>query len=1186
MSHEKFGKTNWGKKWIEALESIDRDTNRLGRGKTYARNHSVKDIQCNGNLITAKVQGSRNSPYSIKLELTPYSAQEKKRVETLLKENPGIFGEFSVGKISETVSQFFDKNQIHFFPDSWDEMKSTCSCPDWANPCKHRAAVYYLLANEIDKNPALLLEWRGIDLKKITGKTSISSSKKISSVLFQEDSKAVPKTISEDIFISFKIPKVDVKSFFESLDDNPLFYEKENFRTILKNHYLLSSSSIENLSINENVPKYIRGTNFWFQFSEKESKPRIFVDNEYFIRDVLKKKYVYINSKVPVLDSSTIVFNSKKGIFFSIEEIIQIFLNYPLLFKKDDVSESGKFISHCLSLCSSLIASSSFLPQLEWVSENEFKIVYHPLFLSLESQDCLKKIQDIFQPYFGYCLEKPSFVLGEYSIQIILKYFLDSLFRILLSNQEKQDKIHSVFFTLNSGFVPEVFQEEQIGKTVENWLERFSNFKDDVTPLIKIDLIQNDLFSISLFIEKKNDPTSTPIPISDIFDGGSKKFLGETSNDLKLKLIRQILLAGEKIPELIKALNSRGKEITSISIERMGEILIKQKPLLEFLGIRFILPKVLLNLLKPTLKYQAKSVSTIKYIDIQDLQNFKPVVLMGEKPLTKQEIEKLKKNAGKLIPFRDGYVLLDPKEIDKLFTKPSVAKKKSSKMEILFALLTGIFDGTELEMDENYSDFIKNLLKIEKFDLPRGLKGNLRPYQKIGYEWMYSNLSKGINPLIADDMGLGKTIQVITVLQKLKEDKKLSKQCLVVCPMSLLGNWKKEIERFSLLSSEVFHGNKKAVTSNADIIITTYGNVRASQKYFSGRPWDCLVIDEAQNIKNPLSDQSQTVKSIKSNFRIAMSGTPVENRLTELWSIFDFTNPEYLGTLNEFKKEIAIPIERYRDEGLIKKLRTATSPFLLRRLKTDKSIITDLPEKIVINEYPALTKEQELIYSSTLESIMNEIESSEGITRRGLILKLITSLKQICNHPSHFTKKKDINYELSGKTILLFEILEKILEKKEKILLFTQYSVMGSLLQKMISHSFDTKVEFFEGSKTKVQREKMIKNFQEDDDLKILIISLKAGGTGLNLVNANNVIHFDLWWNPAVEEQATDRAFRIGQKKNVQVYRMVTLGTFEEKIDDIMKQKRELANLTVAEGEKWITEMSDRELKDLFKLKS
>ena len=346
-----------------------------------------------------------------------------------------------------------------------------------------------------------------------------------------------------------------------------------------------------------------------------------------------------------------------------------------------------------------------------------------------------------------------------------------------------------------------------------------------------------------------------------------------------------------------------------------------------------------------------------------------------------------------------------------------------------------------------------------------------------------------------------------------------------------------------------------------------------------------FVIDEAQNIKNPTTSQTQAIKSIKAEMKIAMTGTPVENRLSELWSIFDFINHGYLGTITDFNKNYSVPIEKFKEEARIEKLKKATSPFMMRRLKTDKTIITDLPEKVVLDDFCYLTKAQAALYEKVLKTSMDEIHSAKAqINRRGAIFKLITSLKQVCNHPYHYLKYGDMSQGASGKTQKLVDILRNILDNNEKALVFTQYKQMGEILTRIISDEFDFEPLFFHGSLNVAQREKILKEFSDNPDKKVMILSLKAGGLGLNLTSAANVIHFDLWWNPAVEDQATDRTYRIGQDKNVMVHRFITLSTFEEKIDKIIKSKRDLAENAIFVGEKIITELSDDEIYDIFSL--
>jgi SNF2 family DNA or RNA helicase len=349
--------------------------------------------------------------------------------------------------------------------------------------------------------------------------------------------------------------------------------------------------------------------------------------------------------------------------------------------------------------------------------------------------------------------------------------------------------------------------------------------------------------------------------------------------------------------------------------------------------------------------------------------------------------------------------------------------------------------------------------------------------------------------------------------------------------------------------------------------------------------WAGIVLDEAQNIKNTSSKQTQAVKRIRAGYRIALTGTPIENRLSELWSIMDFLNPKYLGSAKYFKKEYAIPIEKDKDVKKGKKLQSIIAPFVLRRLKIDPNIIKDLPEKIETKVYCNLTREQATLYEAVVQDMLERIEESEGIERKGMVLAALSKLKQICNHPAQFIKDDIFSKERSGKLERLFGILEEILAGDERVLIFTQFAEMGKILQETIQKEFRKDSFFLYGGVARKTREEMVSSFQQDPKAPhIFILSLKAGGVGLNLTRANHVVHFDRWWNPAVENQATDRAFRIGQKKNVQVHKFICSGTVEERIDSMLEDKRELAESIVGSGEEWLTEMTNKELKELMKL--
>ncbi|UWU46579.1 Helicase conserved C-terminal domain-containing protein [Limnospira platensis C1] len=456
----------------------------------------------------------------------------------------------------------------------------------------------------------------------------------------------------------------------------------------------------------------------------------------------------------------------------------------------------------------------------------------------------------------------------------------------------------------------------------------------------------------------------------------------------------------------------------------------------------------------------------------------------------------------------------------------------------------------------------------------------------------------GLGACLADDMGLGKTIELIAFLLHLQLQENLINPVLLVCPTSVLGNWEREVKRFGpSLNTLVHHGDKRAkgkafppAIKGKNLVITSYALTYRDQSELQSVKWQGVVLDEAQNIKNPEAKQSKTVKTLEADFKIALTGTPVENRLSELWSILEFLNPGYLGQRPFFQRRFAIPIEKYGDTESLQILRSLVQPFILRRLKTDKDIIQDLPEKQENNVFCSLSKEQASLYQKLVDESLSEIESSTGIQRRGMILGLLVKLKQVCNHPlllgAKTKAKKEsptLNPNYSGKLQRLNEMLEELISEGDRALIFTQFAEWGKLLKPYLEAKLNREILFLYGGTRKLQREQMVDRFQQDPQgPPVMILSLKAGGVGLNLTRANHVFHFDRWWNPAVENQATDRVFRIGQTRNVQVHKFVCTGTLEEKIHDLIESKQALAEQVVSSGEDWLTEMDTDQLRNLL----
>lgn len=640
---------------------------------------------------------------------------------------------------------------------------------------------------------------------------------------------------------------------------------------------------------------------------------------------------------------------------------------------------------------------------------------------------------------------------------------------------------------------------------------------------------------------------------------------------------------------------------------------------------------------KPKLKAKIKSsvgASAQAMFGLNQLMDFDWRLAVGDIELTEAEFHRLIEEKRRLIRFRGQWIQLDPSQLDKIQRTMKQARRKKglSLRDVLEAhLLSEAGSANEEDFHEDGADSLQFEVELNDQLLqlmaqlnshssdtvlsepPDGFHGTLRAYQSEGVSWLLFLRKIGFGGCLADDMGLGKTIQWITYLLALKEhqpadaasdtpalERQQETPSLLICPTSVLGNWQKELQRFApSLRVHLHYGPQRLkgesfpeAVRNADIVLSSYTLVHLDQKEFQSVDWDCICLDEAQNIKNAYTKQSGAVRKLNGSHRIAMTGTPIENRLTELWSIFDFLNPGYLGSLREFNQNFVQPIERTKDSAKIAQVQRLIRPFLLRRMKKDPAIQLDLPEKNEAKVFVSLTAEQASLYENCIQDMFERLDRLSSMERRGLILSVLTRLKQICNHPALFLKEQDYGNwrERSSKIERLLDMVSEIRQEGDRCLVFTQFVETGRLLQSVLQHELGETVPFLYGGTPKTERDEMVARFQDESlpDGKrggIFLLSLKAGGIGLNLTAANHVFHFDRWWNPAVENQATDRAFRIGQKRHVQVHKFVTLGTLEERIDDMIERKQGLSQEIVGGGEGWITELSTDELRDLFVLR-
>lgn len=645
------------------------------------------------------------------------------------------------------------------------------------------------------------------------------------------------------------------------------------------------------------------------------------------------------------------------------------------------------------------------------------------------------------------------------------------------------------------------------------------------------------------------------------------------------------------------------------------------------------------------------------FFGLDALIDFDWRVSIGDTDLSEEEFLELAARNERLVLFRGQWIALDPELLEQIRRAMNGIDKRRglSFQDVLQLHLMRQHraaqvaeeeaveeESTRVELEVELNEHLTSL--IEKINqqvdlpltpIPAGLQAQLRPYQHEGYSWLSFLRKFGLGACLADDMGLGKTVQLITYLLHIKEHAEIaihqlaeqfhqteemqqmhqetifSPTSLVICPTSVLGNWQKEISRFApSLTVALHYGSKRRsgaefqqLIDHADVILTSYATASLDQELLQSYTWATICLDEAQNIKNAQTRQSQTVRSLSAMHRVALTGTPIENRLAELWSIYDFITPGYLGTAKGFQERFSNAIEKDHDEERTLHLQRLVKPFMLRRTKKDPNIQLNLPEKNEMKTYIHLTAEQGVLYDQAVNSLMQQMNNLDGIKRKGAILSALTQLKQLCDHPILVTKEalpepekgKRFNTEAwvsrSAKLERLLAMVKELREEGEQCLIFTQYIGMGQLMQKILEEELQENVLYLNGSTSKTARDRMIEQFQapavEGDSTKpsVFILSLKAGGVGLNLTAANHVFHVDRWWNPAVENQATDRAYRMGQTRDVQVHKFISLGTLEERIDEMLESKQQLSDNVISNSEGWITELSNDALKDLFALR-
>lgn len=1170
-----FCKTWWGNAWLQALSHIDY-SNRIPRGARYARNGSVKSVVFDDNKILAKVQGSRVRPYTVTMTVKKFSQEEIDRLIDGILANYSVVPQLLNMNLSPSVLDIAKDAELEVFPTSWHDLAMQCSCPDWAVPCKHIAAVVYMVGLEIDNNPFLVFQLHGVDILKelklrgigVDEKRNITIPKwqDVMSLVLPSQIKDKEIPAMPEMLDFSKMPELG-SALVRILPDEPAFYKDGNFLKLY----------VENLG------------------KAKRQAERL-LKKKISMADVLKNVTM---DKISLTSSHNIVIVLQDELKFTVSlpsdkaktEIPRLIYLLDSIANEDlnDCSDSVLASRMCYLMALHLLMRGNVKPQIVENINHSYSILWTPISSDAHTENLLKQLDVLFAK------DSVRIEVGHKRVKatlcpawLITSCFLTQLVCGASKNLSWDNKAYRMFFYGESLTFTSI-GEQSVPLGVKSWLDHLSVPGMRWRPVVMVrDEEENAReFLLDMAVEDTQEQIPEIVSLSDILS--KQAYAVERFNILKDFSLLTSLVKG-----LDAYMGNGAMRPLRMSNAAFVEFFFDIMPAMKLLGIKLMLPKSLQTVLRPrpSVRLSARQNDGKSFLRMDQLLQFDWRVAVGDELLDVAEFEHLVAHADSLIRFKKNYIYVSTEDLKKL-QNVLTSQREMTPAKMLQVALAGEYKGAKVELTPKVKTLIAEWTTLKDVPIPQEIHAQLRPYQERGYAWMYHNMRLGFGSILADDMGLGKTLQVITFLQKLKDENLLEeKPALVVAPTGLLANWQAELQRFApSLSVFLYHGAKRNMKDfSHDILLTSYGLVRSDADLLKKRKWMVVVIDEAQNIKNNDTAQSKAVRSVKADVHIAMSGTPVENRLSEYWSIMDFANKGYLGTIKSFKEEFANPIQDFGDMACAERFRRITSPMMMRRLKTDKTIINDLPDKIEQDEFAMLTPQQTALYKKVLDESMKVIEGFDEsdkkqlFERQGIILQMMLALKQVCNHPTQYLKDGKLVPSLSGKTEMLLDLVDSIVESGEKVLVFTQFKEMGDMLQRFIEERTGVQPMFLHGGCSIKQRKEMVDRFQQNKRSdRVFILSLKAAGTGLNLTAATHVVHYDLWWNPAVEAQATDRAYRIGQKRNVMVHRFITKNTFEERINDMINNKRALADMTVSTGENWIGKLSNKELKEIFR---
>ncbi len=1239
-----FGLTPWGAAFIKALEALA-DPARLQRGRAYAGNGRVLSLEIRDGRAEARVEGRYAPYYRVRIEFPPFAPEEAAAIEAALKADPLSAARLRAGELAPELIHPLEKAGVRLFPRRWSAMKRSCGCPDSGDPCKHEAAVYYVIAQEIDREPAALFRLRGFALEPGAAGAAAAAAT-------GNETHGVTRRRADDVPAPkpATFPDPLPVRLVASWDDGPLPGAGAGSDGELPSlapysglvpKLLPPGPPLAGLDLRVGLEEFhhalARG---W----EAPLRPRARKRGDEDAAEAGRRALATGEWRVFV-NGRDCAFGTPAGERLCPLDAAALALESD----QDSGSASWTFLRRFALALRAIVAAGAIHPALD-PRPDGFAVLWMPAAFGSDVRAALawvaaaavppdadrngtssvpdrasNEASSVPERVPGSGAKRSSVPIGASSVperlpgsgaqrssvpigasSVLHRAVPDRASLVaLLAAAFLRDYVGRLRFSPSGAYAAASPVSRALfeSATVDARAPALRSLPAALAARLSVYALAAGEHGLELLVRAApgRRPAATEpgadagrryrLEASLAGADGTRVAIHAAGASLGPEALAFPALLSAFVPELAALGKSPGVVLDE---EALGRLVTGAAPLLARLGVPVVLPKELAKLARPRPVLAAKrrrgAASLASALDLAAAFSFDWKVELGGELVDLAEFEALVAKGRALVRFRDAWVRLDPGEAAALLER--LRRREAPDAS---AALRAVMEG-EVEEGSAFAEAAAALLARgreaadpERLPVPSALAAKLRPYQERGFRWLAANFASGFGCLLADDMGLGKTVQAIALMLLLKEGGRLARGALVIAPASLLTNWERELARFAPDLRVALHygaGRRAAKKGpEPDLLLTTYETFLRDRGTLGAKEWDLALLDEAHLVKNPDAARSKAVKTLKAARRLALTGTPVENNLAELWSLFDFVLPGWLGRLEDFAREFRGPIEVSRDAEAAARLRRVTAPFILRRLKTDRAIAPDLPEKSVIAEYAELTAEQAALYTVAVERGMAAVESADRANRSGLVLALLTALKQIANHPRNWDKTSPGDAARSGKSRLLLSLLDSAFEAGERVLVFSQYVEMLDILAPVVRENLGVEPELLHGSMAKARRDAAVDRFQNGTGPGAFLVSLKAGGVGLNLTAATRVFHYDLWYNPAVENQATDRAFRIGQTRNVFVHRLIARGTLDERIDEALAAKRELAELTVGSGETWLTRLGNAELRELVALR-